>query len=104
MERVRSSDREHKRGDKAKSVQKENSQMTFMSAELTFKLVNFCIFITRVNVVATETTFTHVNVVATETTFGILSQCPTAANDASPGLVSWWHRGIDTWLDFFCFG
>lgn len=41
------------------------------------------------------------NVVATETKFGVLPQCPTAANDASPGLVSWWHCGLDTWLDLF---
>lgn len=87
MERVRGSHREHRGRDKAKSVQKENSQMTFMGAALTFKPVN--IFITCVNVVATETKF------------GILSQCPSAANDASPGLVSWWHCGLDTWLDLF---
>ena len=34
--------------------------------------------------------------------FCVLSQRLAAANGFSPGFVSWWHCGLDSWLDF-CF-
>lgn len=45
-----------------------------------------------------------VNIFATENAqkSHVLSHlCLAAANGAGPGFVSWWHRGLDSWLDFF---